>query len=265
MYDHYPSLRGCVRDCCRRFIERWRKSASYRSEPAEEKSGKKHLLSLSLFFFYSLFLSFNLSASIFLFQHLFSLLHCAYLHIPRTNLPFFLRIVYFCLDRANWFQAIHAFLRRRLCVHEYSLFLFYFFPAAVSFTYLLYLHTSLRLCFLLFVFLSLLLPSLRRPFSLSFSISICLSLRLSLSFLAVNCVYLPTRVSQYFLVRESETNDGPQATIKILMFYFFLFYRLSQSTKLHPRVLITSIAKTQRGKFSRVSSLLACTPTWCMP
>lgn len=42
--------------------------------------------------------------------------------------------------------------------------------------------------------------------------------------------------------------------------FFFLFYRLSQSTKLHPRVLITSIAKTQRGKFSRVSSLLACTP-----
>ena len=54
-------------------------------------------------------------------------------------------------------------------------------------------------------------------------------------------------------------------TVKILMFYFFLFYRLSQSTKLHPRVLITSIAKTQRGKFSRMSSLLACTPTWCMP
>lgn len=49
------------------------------------------------------------------------------------------------------------------------------------------------------------------------------------------------------------------------MFYFFLFCRLSQSTKLHPRVLITSIAKTQRGKFSRVSSLLACTPTRCMP
>lgn len=58
MYDHYPSLRGCVRDCCRRFIERWRKSASYRSEPAEEKSGKKHLLSLS----FSSFLFFSLSS-----------------------------------------------------------------------------------------------------------------------------------------------------------------------------------------------------------
>ena len=63
----------------------------------------------------------------------------------------------------------------------------------------------------------------------------------------------------------AKRNDGPQATIEILMFYFFLFCRLSQSTKLHPRVLITSIAKTQRGKFSRVSSLLACTPTRCMP
>lgn len=63
----------------------------------------------------------------------------------------------------------------------------------------------------------------------------------------------------------AKRNDGPQATIKILMFYFFLFCRLSQSTKLHPRVLIISIAKTQRGKFSRVSSLLACTPTRCMP
>lgn len=60
--------------------------------------------------------------------------------------------------------------------------------------------------------------------------------------------------------KRARKNEGPSSTVKILMFYFFLFYRLSQSTKLHPRVLITSIAKTQRGKFSRVSSLLACTP-----
>lgn len=116
-----------------------------------------------------------------------------------------------------------------------------------------------------FFFLSSFPLSVAPFLSLFLYFYLSLSLRLSLSFLAVNCVYLPTRVSQYFLVRESETNDGPQTTIKILMFYFFLFYRLSQSTKLHPRVLITSIAKTQRGKFSRVSSLLACTPTWCMP
>lgn len=49
-------------------------------------------------------------------------------------------------------------------------------------------------------------------------------------------------------------------TVQILMFYFFLFYRLSQSTKLHPRVLITSIAKTQRGKFSRESHLYYARP-----
>lgn len=73
------------------------------------------------------------------------------------------------------------------------------------------------------------------------------------------------RLASTFSSACAKRNDGPQATIKILMFYFFLFCRLSQSTKLHPRVLITSIAKTQRGKFSRVSSLLACTPTRCMP
>lgn len=73
------------------------------------------------------------------------------------------------------------------------------------------------------------------------------------------------RLATTFSSACAKRNDGPQATIEILMFYFFLFCRLSQSTKLHPRVLITSIAKTQRGKFSRVSSLLACTPTRCMP
>lgn len=44
------------------------------------------------------------------------------------------------------------------------------------------------------------------------------------------------------------------------MFYFFLFCRLSQSTKLHPRVLLTSIAKTQRGKFSRDFNLYYACP-----
>lgn len=261
MYDHYPSLRGCVRDCCRRFIERWRKSASYRSEPAEEKSGKKHLLSLS--FFFSLLLSFNLSASIFLFQHLFSLLHRAY---PAYEPPTFLtNRVFLSRSRQLIPSCPRVFTTTAVCSWIFVI-SFLFFPCCRIF----YLSC-------LFAYLA---PSLFSPLRFSFSppflspsplfslflyFYLSLSLRLSLSFLAVNCVYLPTRVSQYFLVRESETNDGPQATIKILMFYFFLFYRLSQSTKLHPRVLITSIAKTQRGKFSRVSSLLACTPTWCMP
>lgn len=168
-------------------------------------------LSLSLFFFFSLLLSFNLSASIFLFQHLFSLLHRAYLHIPRTNLPLFLRIVYFCLDRANWFQAVHAFLRRRLCVHEYSLFLFYFFPAAVSFTYLVYLHTSLRLCFLLFVFLSLLFPSLRRPF-LSLSLFLSVSVSSSFSVISRGELRLPTYARLAVLSRTRERNERRSAS-----------------------------------------------------
>lgn len=87
-----------------------------------------------------------------------------------------------------------------------------------------------------------------------------------LSFFRGNAAPTYARLASTFSsARARNENDGPQATIKILMFYFFLFCRLSQSTKLHPRVLITSIAKTQRGKFSRVSSLLACTPTRCMP
>lgn len=64
-----------------------------------------------------------------------------------------------------------------------------------------------------------------------------------------------TKLKEWHGRKKSQTT-----TVKILMFYFFLFYRLSQSTKLHPRVLITSIAKTQRGKFSRESSLLCMCP-----
>lgn len=59
---------------------------------------------------------------------------------------------------------------------------------------------------------------------------------------------------------ESASKKSHDTTVQILMFYFFLFYRLSQSTKLHPRVLITSIAKTQRGKFSREFNLYYARP-----
>lgn len=59
---------------------------------------------------------------------------------------------------------------------------------------------------------------------------------------------------------ELASKKSHSTTVKILMFYFFLFYRLSQSTKLHPRVLITSIAKTQRGKFSRECHLYYARP-----
>lgn len=59
---------------------------------------------------------------------------------------------------------------------------------------------------------------------------------------------------------ELASKKSHDTTVQILMFYFFLFYRLSQSTKLHPRVLITSIAKTQRGKFSRECHLYYARP-----
>lgn len=59
---------------------------------------------------------------------------------------------------------------------------------------------------------------------------------------------------------DAASKKSHDATVQILMFYFFLFYRLSQSTKLHPRVLITSIAKTQRGKFSRECHLYYARP-----
>lgn len=265
MYDHYPSLRGCVRDCCRRFIERWRKSASYRSEPAEEKSGKKHLISLSLFLLFSSSLFQLICLYLSLSTSVFSSSSCISTY-PAYEPPTFLtNRVFLSRSRQLIPSCPRVFTTTAVCSWIFVI-SFLFFPCCRIF----YLSR-------LFAYLA---PSLFSPLRFSFSppslspsplfslflyFYLSLSLRLSLSFLAVNCVYLPTRVSQYFLVRESETNDGPQATIKILMFYFFLFYRLSQSTKLHPRVLITSIAKTQRGKFSRVSSLLACTPTWCMP
>ena len=120
---------------------------------------------------------------------------------------------------------------------------------------------------LIFLFLSSFFPLFCLRFSLPFSligqlISVCLSIFIERR---VSC---HTKRKEKRFKKEKKTSSVIEheypdrwsaSTVKILMFYFFLFYRLSQSTKLHPRVLITSIAKTQRGKFSRVSSLLACT------
>lgn len=175
MYDHYPSLRGCVRDCCRRFIERWRKSASYRSESAEEKSGKKHLLSLSLssFLFFSLSTYLPLSFS-FNICFLFFIVH---IYISRVRTSHFSYESCIFVSIAPIDSKLSTRFYDDGCVFmniRYFFFIFSLLP------YLL-LISSICIPRSVFVFSSSFFflssfPSLRRPFSLSFSISICLCL-----------------------------------------------------------------------------------------
>lgn len=216
MYDHYPSLRGCVRDCCRRFIERWRKSASYRSEPAEEKSGKKHLLSLSLFLLFSSSLFQLICLYLSLSTSVFSSSSCISTY-PAYEPPTFLtNRVFLSRSRQLIPSCPRVFTTTAVCSWIFVI-SFLFFPRCRIF-YLsrlfAYLAPSLFSPLRFSFSPPSLSPSPSLPLSPFLSLSLFLSVSVSLSFSVISRgeLRLPTYARLAVLSRTRERNERRSAS-----------------------------------------------------